>query len=104
VEGSDAEIGPYELTYPFAKEKYDETIKEIEELADEAWNEANSDEEEEENTDWLKEHNLTKEDATCKECGHITTNVEIGWEVETNKNLADFFCDECRHIWRIYIK
>ena len=44
VEGSDAEVWPEELLFPFSPDDLDRAIENIEEEADRLWDEANSDE------------------------------------------------------------
>ena len=43
VEGSDAEVGPYSLEFPFSVDEWDETIAMIEAEAEQYWNEAHPD-------------------------------------------------------------
>jgi len=41
VEGSDAEVGPYTLTFPFEMKSFWDTLQNIEDTAEELWQEAN---------------------------------------------------------------
>lgn len=44
VEGSDAEIGPYTLSFPFSMAQFDATVNEVNDQASEEWDSANEDE------------------------------------------------------------
>jgi hypothetical protein len=41
VEGSDAEVPPCSLAYPFTGDDFDRAVEHVEEVADELWREAN---------------------------------------------------------------
>ena len=52
VEGSDAEVGPYHLPFPFTMQDYERTMQTVEYEADIYWHEANGDPEEDDPADW----------------------------------------------------